>query len=97
VSATIKIVSDDPKYEICYGLAVLFNFDEAVQINPHFNHFKIYSSETTEPNLIKHFSWDNPSVGLFQNCNRQPRSPSNIGTLTKIEISIIDLYYFKLK
>ena len=34
VSATFKIVSDDPEYEICYGLAVLFNFDEAVQINP---------------------------------------------------------------
>jgi hypothetical protein len=34
VAATFLIESDDPEHEICYGLAVLFNFDEAVQINP---------------------------------------------------------------
>jgi hypothetical protein len=34
VSVTFKIVSDDPGHEICYGLALLFNSDEAVQINP---------------------------------------------------------------
>jgi hypothetical protein len=36
VSATFLLVSDDPEHEICYGLAVLFNFDEAVQINVAF-------------------------------------------------------------
>jgi hypothetical protein len=63
----------------------------------HFNHFKIYSSEAIEPNWIKPFSWDNPLVALFQNCDQQPCPPYNIGTVTKIEICFIDHYCFKLK
>jgi hypothetical protein len=58
----------------------------------YFSHFKIYSSETTGPNSIKPFSWDNPSVGLFQNCNRQPRSDTRSSILVHIGWMILGIF-----
>ena len=59
VSATFLLVSDDPEHEICYGLAVLFNFDEAVQINPTLTISK--STPLKPPSQIQ----SNLSVGII--------------------------------